>query len=55
MQLMAFQASHADVAFVAPQLAWDAIWLAILVAGTFTASVPSPSRASLRPSEAETG
>ena len=55
MQLMAFQASHADVAFVAPQLAWDAIWLAILVAGTFTAAAPSPSRAPLRPSEAETG
>ena len=54
LELMTLQASHADVAFVAPQLAWDALWLAILLAATFTAA-PSTSPASLRPSEAKTG
>jgi len=35
MQVITYQASHADLLLVAPQLAWDALWLAILVAGTF--------------------
>ncbi len=35
MQLMTYQASHADLFLVAPQLLWDAVWLAILVASTF--------------------
>jgi len=34
MQLMTYQASHAELFLVAPQLAWDALWLAILVAGS---------------------
>ena len=53
-ELMTLQASHADVAFVAPQLVWDALWLAILLAATFT-TASSTSQASLRPSEAKTG
>ena len=38
MQVMTYQASHADILFVAPQLAWDAVWLAILFAGAFRES-----------------
>ena len=34
MQLMTYQASHSDLFLVAPQLMWDALWLAILVAGS---------------------
>ena len=55
IELMTFQASHADVAFVAPQLAWDAVWLAILLAATFTATTTATSRASLQPSEVKSG
>jgi hypothetical protein len=57
MQLMAYQASHADALLVGPQLAWDAVWLAILVAGTFAAGrqVPSHSPPALRHSEAGVG
>ena len=37
MQVITFQASHAGLLLVAPQLGWDAAWLVILVAGTFGA------------------
>jgi hypothetical protein len=55
MQLMAYQASHADVPLVAPQLAWDAIWLVILLAATFAAphSVASRPPTPLRHTEVE--
>lgn len=45
MQLMTYQASHADLFLVAPQLAWDAVWLAILVIGAFTDPVREAERA----------
>jgi len=38
IQVMTYQASHADLLLVAPQLAWDAIWLAILVVGAYPKS-----------------
>jgi hypothetical protein len=34
MQVMTYQASSTTLVLVAPQLAWDAVWLAILVAGS---------------------
>jgi len=44
MQLMTYQASHADLFLVAPQLAWDALWLAILVAGSLGKAETSAAR-----------
>ena len=45
MQVMTYQASHADLFLVAPQMAWDAVWLGILVAGSFgKREVPAPKR-----------
>lgn len=46
MQLMSFQASHAEIPLIAPQLVWDAAWLAILVAGTFGAMSRQAARSS---------
>jgi len=44
MQLMTYQASHADLFLVAPQLAWDALWLAILVAASLGKAETSAAR-----------
>jgi len=49
MQVMTYQASHADIPFVAPQLAWDAVWLAILFAGSFRESaMPAPKQVEIQ-------
>ncbi len=34
MQVMTYQASSTTLVLVAPQLAWNAVWLAILVVGS---------------------
>ena len=45
MQVMTYQASSTTLVLVAPQLAWDAVWLAILVVGSVGETrVPAAAR-----------
>lgn len=53
MQLISFQASHSALPLVAPQLVWDAVWIGILLASTFSRT--STVRVGLRTTEPQTG